>query len=324
MLVSTIIPTIGRASLARAVQSVLAQDFQRRESEVIVVNDSGKPLLTEDWMHSQHITILHTDRHNRSVARNTGAAVARGKYLHFLDDDDWMLPGAFWSLSDRAINSPAGWIYGGFQLVHHSGENLRRILPTVTGNSFIQMIAAEWIPLQASWIDANAFFLVGGFAPLNSLDGGYEDIDLSRLIARLYNFDRVTKTVAVIRFGDEGSTTDYGNSFNQNWISKEKNLDAADAFQIMMRSAKTSPYRKQYWQGKIAYYYLGSILWNLKRKRIMKALSRLTFALLTFGYSLPYLFSSEFWKGAINPHSNLVRTAMIALDKKIYSKTIWR
>jgi len=47
--VSYIIPTIGRSSLNVAVKSVLEQDFQRDEIEVIVVNDSGTPLPPEDW-----------------------------------------------------------------------------------------------------------------------------------------------------------------------------------------------------------------------------------------------------------------------------------
>src|SRR5687767_15860254 len=99
MICSTIIPTIGRDSLSRAVESVLQQDFDRYEFEVIVVNDSGQPLPHEDWMESKHVTLLHTNRLNRSVARNTGAAVARGKYQHFLADDDCTVPGAVQGLS---------------------------------------------------------------------------------------------------------------------------------------------------------------------------------------------------------------------------------
>jgi len=48
MFCSTIIPTIGRATLARAVQSVLEQDFTAADYEVIIVNDSGKPLPADD------------------------------------------------------------------------------------------------------------------------------------------------------------------------------------------------------------------------------------------------------------------------------------
>ena len=101
MFCSTVIPTIGRSTLSRAVCSVLQQSFTADEFEVIVVNDSGSPLPDADWQHSDHVRVLHTNRRERSVARNTGAAIAEGRYLHFLDDDDWLLPGAlktFWDL----------------------------------------------------------------------------------------------------------------------------------------------------------------------------------------------------------------------------------
>jgi glycosyltransferase involved in cell wall biosynthesis len=278
----------------------------------------------DEWMDSKQGRILHTDRHNRSVARNTGAAVALGSYLHFLDDDDWILPGAFHHLYEKSKNHEAGWIYGGFQLVNNAGELLHQFQPVETGNCFIQMIASEWIPLQASWINSQAFFGVGGFASLNSLGGGAEDIDLSRLVARLYNFARTSGTVAVIRYGDESSTTDYSNLVNQNRQSREKSLDAPGAFHRMMKSAGASAVRQNYWYGRVAYFYLVSIPWNFRRKRFMKAASRFIFVLLSFALSIHRIFLLEFWRGALLPHHNLVRTTLAGMDSQLYSKTAWR
>src|SRR5688572_30916233 len=101
MFSSTIIPTVGRDTLARAVHSVLSQSSEKCDFEVIVVNDSGKPLPQQEWQSSTRVQVINTNRRERSVARNTGAALARGKYLHFLDDDDWLFPDAlchFWQL----------------------------------------------------------------------------------------------------------------------------------------------------------------------------------------------------------------------------------
>jgi hypothetical protein len=44
MFSSTVIPTIGRPTLDRAVRSVLDQGFSADDFEVIVVNDSGERL----------------------------------------------------------------------------------------------------------------------------------------------------------------------------------------------------------------------------------------------------------------------------------------
>src|SRR5919108_3058002 len=91
---SIIIPTIGRSTLDRSVLSVLDQDFTQADFEVIVVNDSGQPLPEAGWHHSAQVHIINTNRRERSFARNSGAAIARGDYLGFLDDDDWLLQGA--------------------------------------------------------------------------------------------------------------------------------------------------------------------------------------------------------------------------------------
>ena len=107
MFCSTVIPTIGRPTLARSVDSVLGQSFTANNFEVILINDSGQPLPPAGWQRSERVRIINTNRHNRSVARNTGAAIARGRYLHFLDDDDWMLPDAFESLWELASASQA-------------------------------------------------------------------------------------------------------------------------------------------------------------------------------------------------------------------------
>src|SRR5215208_5782865 len=82
MFVSTIIPTINRPTLSIAVQSVLDQNFDLDDFEVIVVNDSGKRLSDSTWMKSSKVRVIDTNRRERSVARNAGAAIALGKYLH--------------------------------------------------------------------------------------------------------------------------------------------------------------------------------------------------------------------------------------------------
>jgi glycosyltransferase involved in cell wall biosynthesis len=97
MFCSTVIPTIGRPTLSRAVCSLLDQAFTADDFEVIVVNDSGRPLPEMDWQHSAQVRVIDTNRRERSVARNTGAAIAGGRYLHFLD---YLVP---WRHSGRWI-----------------------------------------------------------------------------------------------------------------------------------------------------------------------------------------------------------------------------
>ena len=113
-LASVIIPTYGTPdTLVRAVLSALAQDDT--EVEVIVVDDNDPASegrrATEAAMarfaDEPHVSYLRHERNRGgSAARNTGARVAHGTYLCFLDDDDVMLPGRVRACADALGRSP--------------------------------------------------------------------------------------------------------------------------------------------------------------------------------------------------------------------------
>ena len=109
--ITTIIPTIGRDSLTQVVESALAQVLPV-QADVIVVNDSGDDLHPAAWHADPRVRIVSSNRGGRSAARNLGAASARGGYLHFLDDDDWLIPGGLAHLVQMAQREQHLWIYG--------------------------------------------------------------------------------------------------------------------------------------------------------------------------------------------------------------------
>ena len=166
----------------------------------------------------------------------------------------------------------------------------------------MQLLAWEWLPLQASMIESKAFFGVGGFASLYSLLGGFEDVDLSRQIARHYDMARINKVVTCIRIGTEGSTTNYTNMFMQNRQSREKALNGFGTFARMRGSARISPSRSSYWYGKIVYYYLASTKWHLQHKRLFTAASRGVYTLASLVTAGRHLQSADFWRGVLKPH----------------------
>lgn len=307
MFVSTIIPTIGRQTLTNAVESVLNQILLEDEFEILVINDTGNPLPNYDWVNSEKVQIFDTNCRNRSIARNTGASIAKGRYFHFLDDDDWMLPGAFNYFWWLANNNDAAWLYGGFRVVNNAGELVAEINPVEKGNFFVNALASEWLPLQSSLILSDVFIKIGGFAPLNSLLGGYEDIDLLRQIARYYDIDGVPQVVVNIRAGDRSTTTDYTNMLSQNRISREKTLDLPDAYTRFRASAKVNKDNAAYWHGRIIYYYLASLKLNLQNKRFFSAASRGSYAIVGLICASKYLLSPRFWNGIVRPHYNQVR-----------------
>ena len=90
-LVSIVIPTYNRAHyLGRALQSVLDQTYTHWEA--IVIDDHSTDN-TDEVMESftdQRITYLKIHNNNVIAAsRNSGIRVAKGKWIAFLDSDDW-------------------------------------------------------------------------------------------------------------------------------------------------------------------------------------------------------------------------------------------
>ena len=324
MFISTIIPTIGRPTLARAVYSVLEQNFSQEACEVIVVNDSGKNLPEEDWQKFLNVQIVSTNRHNRSIARNTGAAIATGRYLHFLDDDDWMVPGAFNAFWEVSQSNSAAWIHGAFSMVDNTGEKIVGIYPDEHGNCLINLISWEWLPLQASIVEADTFFKVGGFAMLEYLKGGFEDIHLSRQIAAERDFMYMRDLVACIRSGDNGSTTNYTDMFIQNRQSREIILDSPGSYKRMVSSARSNQVCQGYWFGKIIYYFLGSAEKNFREMRFFTAVSRMIHAFRGMFMAGKYLLKDEFWNGMTKPHYPRVWLAIKDSGKELFQNTRWK
>ncbi|HSG41978.1 MAG TPA: glycosyltransferase family A protein [Anaerolineales bacterium] len=296
MLFSYIIPTIGRESLETAVKSVLDQKFSEADFEVIVVNDSGNELPKAQWQLSPRVSIINTNQSERSFARNSGAAVARGKYLAFLDDDDWILPGAlkvFWNLANQYPN--AIWLYGGIRIVDEEIRILAEINSGLSGNCFAQIMGGAWAPIQASMIQAEAFFEAGGFSPFIC---GTEDEDLCRRIAYYGDFANSSNVMACLYRGQTWNTsTNYLRAPDDVKYSRDLLLEKHHTLQRLVKSANSS-----YWYGRVLRIYFSTIVWNLKRKRFLKSLSRIFHSLLIITLSLKHLTSVDYWNGVRADH----------------------
>lgn len=286
---STIIPTIGRATLAAAVASVLEQPFAAAATEVIVVNDSGRPLPAAAWMESPRVRVITTMKRERSVARNTGAAIARGRYLHFLDDDDVLLPGAVQAIYDTAArDAAAGWIFGSWETVDNNGAVVDRFDPDLNGNIFALLISGEGLPLQGSFIRADHFFAVGGFDADPDLTG-VEDRDLGRRMALTGTIAHAAPFVTRIRIGEATSTTDWSRTAERDRWGREKALRLAGVVARAQASATSS-----YWRGRATRAFVASSQWNLQRGQWLTAMSRLASAVRVAG---GFPATGGFWTG---------------------------
>ena len=108
--VSVIIPTHNRrALLAECLERVGAQ--RGVTWEALVVDDASSDD-TWAWLATRDDTRITALRHDRSqrqaVARNRALAVARGRFVCFLDDDDLLWPDALRTLAEQLTANLAG------------------------------------------------------------------------------------------------------------------------------------------------------------------------------------------------------------------------
>ncbi len=209
--VSVILPTYDRPEwLRRAVSSALAQTFG--DIELIVVNDGGAPvdaLLSELDPHGRVQSIRLGQNRERSAARNAGLAIARGRYVAYLDDDDWWEPDHLEPLVEKLEQTGALGIYSDARTVVETlqegryqaarSEELR--LPDFDRRS---LLVGNFVPTPCLLHRRDALATAGVFDP--SLKT-HEDWDLWIRLTASEPFLHEKRTSANISWRTDGSST---------------------------------------------------------------------------------------------------------------------
>jgi len=120
--VSVVIPVYnGASTIRRAVESVLAQDYQN--IEIIVVNDGSTDATLEALgQFESKIRVLCQERQGPPIARINGSHAGAGKFVAFLDADDQWLPRKLSLTVDALVhNSDAVLSYSNVIPVNYSG-----------------------------------------------------------------------------------------------------------------------------------------------------------------------------------------------------------
>ena len=117
--VSFILPVYNvEKYVRRAIDSLLAQTMP--DFEAIFVDD-GSPdrsadIISEAAAHDSRLRLIRKENGGVASARNAGLDAARGKYIFFLDPDDWVEPDAAEQLADAADSEDADIVIFGSTL----------------------------------------------------------------------------------------------------------------------------------------------------------------------------------------------------------------
>jgi len=136
-LVSVIVPMHNdQRTIAHALRSVLAQTLA--DWQVIVADDGSTddgPAIAADFAwRDRRIRVIRQTNQGAAAARNHGLVHATGRYVHFLDADDWLLPRGLAALVEASEWSRLGAACGAWTVHADDGRPLGVRMPAPAHN----------------------------------------------------------------------------------------------------------------------------------------------------------------------------------------------
>ena len=152
-LVSIIVRSMDRSTLARTLASVHTQTYSHIEVLVVAANGSvHRPLHELPGQSSERIQmhlIASAQALGRSQAANAGLAAAKGRFLMFLDDDDTILPhhvAALVATLQASLQENAIAAYADISAVDAQGQQVRLFSEAFDP---IRLLIENYLPIHA-------------------------------------------------------------------------------------------------------------------------------------------------------------------------------
>jgi glycosyltransferase involved in cell wall biosynthesis len=197
----------GEECVARAIDSVLAQQFD--SFELIVVDDASRDSTPKVLAgYGDRIRIIRRKR-NRGLAaaRNHAVDHAQGRYVAFLDADDVWLPGRLAKTLELLESRPTTTL--AFSDVVPVGDGGVPLAPTylhpgaARSPLMEELLEEGWWPILPSTVTIRrwVFDRVGGFAEEYKGASGFEDTELWFLLRELGDFAFVPEPLVKYRLG---------------------------------------------------------------------------------------------------------------------------
>lgn len=126
---SVIIPVFNTDKyIRRCVESIITQPFNHLE--ILLINDGSTDQSAEicDQLARENplISVIHQKNEGPGIARNRGLDSAKGKYLHFVDSDDYVIENSYQEIWSVATESEPDLIAFGYEKMIRRGSKKYR------------------------------------------------------------------------------------------------------------------------------------------------------------------------------------------------------
>lgn len=122
--ITVIIPVYNAEQyIERAVKSLL--DQTTKEIEIILVDDGSKDAsgkICDKYKQLENVKVIHKENGGACTARNIGLANASGKYVSFVDSDDFMDTDAYEKIINILKHNEADILDFGWRYISETGE----------------------------------------------------------------------------------------------------------------------------------------------------------------------------------------------------------
>ena len=148
-IVSVIVPIYNvEQYLPRCLDSIVAQSYH--ELEIILVDDGSKdssPCICDEYAsRDNRICVIHKQNGGEGDARNCGLSAVHGKYIMFVDSDDWCDPlcvdKLYHSMISDNVDLVCGRIFTNVDKKHNPKDKI--IIETNEINSRLKLRASVW------------------------------------------------------------------------------------------------------------------------------------------------------------------------------------
>lgn len=127
---SVIVPVYkSQEYLSRCIDSILSQEFI--DFELILIDDGSpdeSPQICDNYaVKDKRVVVLHKENEGVSSARNDGLKMAKGKFVTFIDSDDYIDKFLFQKLINEVIED-IDYVFTGVVMENYTADNIKNTL----------------------------------------------------------------------------------------------------------------------------------------------------------------------------------------------------